>query len=195
MGFNVRFHHMPPAQESPTSPFRLDLVITFQKLFLGRWTRCCCASNRMKLAKWASIYHGNLRVDYPLIKPYLLEAGGIGGGVPLNFHEVYNLRVSLMLKRTPFPQQFCSNSWLFGLSMLSLPLIRVSLNSNGWLERWRLALLDQGIKLGYLWNCSWNPIIMVFSRKMAGYLKGNRSYWSETLLAKLNHDCGRKGTW
>ena len=138
MGFNVRFHHMPPAQESPTSPFRLDLVITFQKLFLGRWTGCCCASNRMKLAKWASIYHGNLRVDYPLIKPYLLESGGIGGGVPLNFHEVYNLRVSLMLKRTHSPSNSAAIRDFLAAADAEQYMIG-SINSVGWLERWRLA--------------------------------------------------------
>lgn len=151
MGFNVRFHHMPPAQESPTSPFRLDLVITFQKLFLGRWTGCCCASNRMKLAKWASIYHGNLRVDYPLTKPYLLEAGGIGGAYLWIFMKFTIWGSPWCWVPHTFPQQFCSNSWLFGLPMLSKNMDRVTPSTQlVGLERWRLALLDQGINVGLL---------------------------------------------
>ena len=142
MGFNVRFHHMPPAQESPTSPFRLDLVITFQKLFLGRWTGCCCASNRMKLAKWASIYHGNLRVDYPLtnlIKPYLLEAGGIGGAYLWIFMKFTIWGSPWCWVPHTVSQQFCEKKWLFGLPMLSLTMIGSPSTQRVGLERWRLA--------------------------------------------------------
>ena len=81
-------------------------------------------------------------------------------------------------------QQFCSNSWLFeGCGCWVWPGSGLpQLKGLGW--KGDVWPKDQGIKLGYLWNCSWNPIIMVFSRKMAGYLKGNGSYWSQTLFLR-----------
>lgn len=129
MGFNVRFHHMPPAQESPTSPFRLDLVITFQKLFLGRWTGCCCASNRMKLAKWASIYHGNLRA---------LDKALFGRHWGRTFEFSWSLQsegLPFMLKRTPFPSNSAAIRDFLKAADAEFDQDRVSLNSKGWVGK------------------------------------------------------------
>ena len=76
-----------------------------------------------------------------------------------------------MLKRTPSPSNSAAIRDFFGLPMLKFTVDRVSLNSKvGW--KGDKARPDQGIKLGYLWNCSF-PHNHGFFQKMAGYLKGN----------------------
>ena len=126
----------------------------------------------MKLAKWASIYHENLRVDYPLTKPYLLEAGGIGGGVPLNFHEVYNLRVSLMFFNAHLPPAILRQFVTFWAADAELKHDSGLPQLKGWFskgdkaqgsgdQRW----VTYGIAVSF-------PIIMVFCGKWL-YLKGN----------------------